>query len=920
MLPKVGRASWPRNPIDSFVLERLQREGLTPSPEAGRETLLRRVTLDLTGLAPSPAELDAFLKDRSPEAFEKVVDRLLASPRYGERMAARWLDAARYADSNGYQYDGERVMWPWRDWVIRAFHRNQPFDQFVLEQIACDLLPGASRDQKIATGFNRNHRANTEDGIIPEEYAAEYVVDRLETASTVFLGLTMGCARCHNHKYDPFTQKEFYQLFAYFNNVPELGRAMKYGNSPPLIPAPTREQQAAWDHLQARLERLRESFDRREKSLRRLQRDWENRIAPSEPRPNGAEEAPLHWAPAEGLELLFSFEGSDPPAKTTGGQLGAASGSRGRAGVFDGRTHLDAGRAAGFDIQDRFTLAAWVFSDQAPDGSLISRMADNPKGKGYGVHLREGRVHAHLTSVWADDAIRLETEETLQAGRWHHVAVTYTGSRMAEGVRVYIDGRPATVKVLMDTLYRPFRNAGNEVRDPLRIGGGEGPSRRFRGRLDEARIYSRVLDEQEIAALALDQSLQSIAARPAAQRSAVESLALRSFFLEQAAPEEARDAWKQHNALLREREKLERSFPTVMVMAERPEPRDTFLLTRGAYDKPGEKVLPGLPAVLPPLPPGAPNNRLGFARWLVGPANPLTARVAANRFWQMYFGAGLVKTAEDFGSQGESPSHPDLLDWLAAEFVRSRWDVKALQKLIVTSATYRQSSQAAPAVARKDPENRLLARGPRFRLPAEMIRDQALFAAGLLVDKLGGPPVKPYQPPGLWKEIAMQDTEYLQGKGEDLYRRSLYTYWKRTAAPPMLVNFDSAMRESCVVREGRTNTPLQALNLMNDVTFLEAARFIGQRMIREGGAAVEDRLRRGFLLVLARRPSTRELELTRASLAFHLDYFASRPEQVRAYLSHGETPPDPSLDPRELAAYASLASLLLNLDEAVTKE
>jgi hypothetical protein len=773
-------------------------------------------------------------------------------------MAARWLDAARYADTNGYQYDGERYMWRWRDWVIEAFHRNQPFDQFVLEQVAGDMLPNATLDQKIATGFNRNHRANTEDGIVPEEYAVEYVVDRVETASAVFLGLTLGCARCHSHKYDPVSQKEFYQVFAYFNNVPELGRAMKYGNSPPLVAAPTREQQVRLAELNRRIAEVDALLKGRDRG--------------PVPDPDAS------WWPVSGL--VHEFAG----------------------GEFDGNQAFDAGDVARFDIDDRYTLSAWV----AGEGAVFSKMADNPRGRGYGVYIEKGRVHVHVTSNYADDAIRMESEETLEPGRRYHLTVTYSGSRMAEGVHVYLDGRRAAMKVLLDTLYRPFRNAGRVFSEKFRIGGGGGPERRFRGRIEQVRVWDRVLHEDEIAAMA---------GRPESREAR-----LRWYFLDRLAPPAVREAWRKRLALEREREALERTFPTVMVMAESNPPKETRLLVRGAYDKPADKVEPGVPAVLPPLPPGAPNDRLGFAKWLIDPSNPLLARVTVNRFWQMYFGTGLVKTTEDFGSQGEWPSHPELLDWLATEFIRTGWDVKAMQKLIVTSATYRQSSRVTPELLQRDPENRLLARGPRVRLPAEMVRDQALAAAGLLVEKIGGPSVKPYQPEGLWKETNMQDMDYVQSRGPDLYRRGLYTFWKRTIAPPMMLNFDAANREACVVREHRTNTPLQALNLMNDVTFVEAARFIGQRMMKEGGATPADRLRYGFRLVLARPPSAAEEQVLLDNLRYHLDYFASDERRAQGILRVGDSPADPALAARELAAYASVASLVLNLDEAVTKE
>jgi hypothetical protein len=907
--PQVTNAAWIRNPIDAFVLARLERENLAPSPEAPRETLLRRVSLDLTGLPPTLAELDAFLRDPSPEAYEKAVGRLLASPHYGERMAARWLDAARYADTNGYQFDGERSMWRWRDWVIDAFNRNQPFDQFTLEQIAGDLLPDATLEQRIATGFNRNHRANTEDGIIPEEYAVEYVVDRVETASTVFLGLTMGCARCHNHKYDPFTQQEFYRLFAYFNNVPEHGRAMKYGNSPPLVAAPTREQQQARDALARRMQTIERRLAAQAGALARAQRAWESSLAA----------APAQfWSPAVGLDAALPLDA--PGAEKVEGTLSWVPGRQGQAARFDGASLIAVPGAAQFDIDDRFTLSLWLYAETTPQGALVTRMSDRPEGKGFGLYARQGRLHFHVTSNYVNDALRVDTEPVLQPNRWHHVALTYTGSKMAEGVALYLDGKRVDFQVEMETLYRPFRNAGSKFTEPLRLGGGGGKENRFRGLLDEVRVYARVLPQEELTALALGTPVNQLAAKPAASRTEVEQRVLRWQFLATAAPASVRQAWQEWQTLREQAEQLERTFPTVMVLAERAQPRDTFFLIRGQYNTPGEKVTPGVPEIFPPLPPGAPNNRLGFARWLTAPDNPLLARVAVNRYWQMLFGVGLVKTTEDFGSQGEWPSHPDLLDWLAAEYMRTGWDTKALLKTIVTSATYRQSSQAAAELLARDPENRLLARGPRFRLPAEMVRDQALRAAGVLTPRIGGPSVKPYQPDGLWKDLIMQDMEYVQSKGPDLYRRSLYTFWKRTVAPPMLVNFDAANREACVVRENRTNTPLQALNLMNDVTFVEAARLIAQRMLREAGPASADRLRHGFRLVLGRPPSAAELEALGGSLAFHRDHFAGRPEEARRYLHQGDMPPDPALPVADLAAYTAVASLVLNLDEAVTKE
>ncbi len=637
---------------------------------------------------------------------------------------------------------------------------------------------------------------------------------------------------------------------------------MKFGNSPPVIAAPTREQQAELAALDSRLGVFESYFKDNNKKLDTAQRAWERALSAS-----GSD----YWFPVAGLQPIVNPRGDFPREP---GRVGTAY-------RFDGKGFLDAGDVGGFDIEDRFTLATWLRADGEGDGSLISRTEDKPKGKGYGIHLNHGKVQVELTSTYADDAIRLRTEQPLAPARWHHVAVSYDGMRMAEGVQVYVDGVPAKVEVEQNSLYRPFRNNSRALVDPLRIGSGWGPERRFRGLLDDVRVYSRVLSSEEVGALATGESIEALAQKPQSRRSDTDRFQLHRYFLEHAAPGEARHADAQRTALLRDRDEMTHKFPTVMVMAERPERKDTFILQRGAYNMHGDKVNPGVPAVLSPLPSGvpkdAPRNRLGFAEWLVSPQNPLLARVTVNRFWQLYFGTGLVKTTEDFGRQGEWPSHPELLDWLATDFIENKWDVKRLQKLIVTSAAYRQSSAATPELIQRDPENRLLARGPRYRLPAEMIRDQALSAAGLLVEKVGGPSVKPYQPAGLWKEISMQDMDYTQGTGADLYRRSLYTFWKRTVAPPMQANFDSAMRESCVVRDSRTNTPLQALNLMNDITFVEAARFLGQRMLTEAPADPERRLSYGFQLATGRKPNATEAEILRSNLQYHLDFLrASR--------------------------------------------
>jgi hypothetical protein len=902
-LAPVQHAAWPHNGIDHFVLARLEREGLNPSPRADHTTLLRRVTLDLTGLPPTPAEVDAFLADASPNAYEKVVDRLLASPRYGERMAARWLDAARYADTNGYQNDGERYMWRWRDWVLDAFNANMRFEQFTVEQLAGDLLPQPTLSQRIATGFNRNHRANGEGGIIPEEYAVEYVVDRVDTTATVWLGLTMGCARCHDHKYDPIRQREFYQVFAFFNNVPERGKAIKYGNSPPFIKAPTPQQLRRLEELDRQVREAEAKWSRLQPMLDQSLAGWE-KTRPKLP--------PTPWTPRQGL-LAHLPLGATGKGCFHDGEASFVAGRKGRAVDFDGRRFVDVGDAGSFGYYDKFSLAGWVRQRGAEGGVIVSRMADVAEGEGYSLHLVHGRLQVNLVKRWLDDALRVETERSLEPGRWHHVLATYDGSRVAAGVKVYIDGRPEKLRALLDDLNQSF-----ETKEPFRIGGGGGPVGRFHGAIQDVRVYGEVILPERALVIATPESIDEILGIPSDRRSPGQVRKLRAWFVDNRASDEVRHAADDLDRLRRRHQQFFESIPTTMVMEEMPRPRDTFVLVRGEYDKRGEKVTPGVPAVLGTLPPAMPKNRLGFARWLVDPSNPLTARVAVNRFWQMYFGTGLVKTVEDFGSQGEWPTHPELLDYLATEFIASGWDVKAMQRRIVTSATYRQASRVTPQLWQRDPENRLLARGPRVRLSAETIRDQALFVSGLLAERLGGPSVKPYQPPGLWKELT--DTDYVADHGEGLYRRSLYTFWKRTVAPPTMMTFDASPRETCVVREARTNTPLQALALMNDVAFVEAARMFAQRAMREGGPTPEGRVARAFRLATARTPRPAENKVLLEALEYHRARYRQHKATAPRLLAVGEAPADWRLDAPELAAYTAVCSLILNLDEVVTKE
>ncbi len=927
------------HPIDLFVLDRLRREKLALSPIADRPTLLRRVTLDLIGLPPSINEVDDFLNDDSPEAYEKVVDRLLASPRFGERFARPWLDGARYADTSGYQSDGDRSMWRWRDWVIDALNADMPFDEFTIKQLAGDLLPNATLDQVLATGFNRNHRGNAEGGIIPEEYAVEYVVDRVDTTATIWLGLTLGCCRCHDHKFDPFSQREYYQLFGFFNNVPERGRAVKFGNSPPFVKTPTREQQEQLDFIELQLAASTQRFRNLEESAGREQAEWEREYL------DGSPETDWHVDRGLALHLPFDREGSpvlipvDPKKKDRqqpvplGPNSGApvvkeadrtavvlGPGRLGRAAMFDGQRRFavgDVGDVGNIGFFDPFSMSVWIRAE-SESGTILSRMSDDANSDGYNLCLDNGKLQLNLIKRWLDDAMRVETAEPIPLNRWVHVAVTYDGSRFADGVNFFVDGEPVKPRVLLDELNQAFAS-----KDLFRIGyGGQTPP--FRGEIDDVRLFDARLSDEEIAINAVPETQKQIVAIPTKERSAAQATKLREFFLSVRAPAVIRETHLRIRQLQLDAEQLASDFPTTMVMSELPEPRPSHVLIRGAYDHPGERVDRDVPKALPTsFPKNGRVNRLNLARWLVSPDNPLPARVTVNRFWQQLFGNGLVKTVDDFGSQGDWPSHPELLDWLATEFSATpsphTWSIKRLIRTLVTSATYRQTSRASQELLARDPENRLLARGPRLRLSAETVRDQALAASGLLSEQLGGPSIKPYQPDGLWDDL--QSTEkYVQDHGPALYRRGLYVFWKRTIAPPVMVTFDAAARETCFVRETRTNTPLQALTLLNETGFVEAARLIAERVLRTATSDANSRLRLAFRLVLTRQPTDRELDVLRRGLEQHLARYREHPEAAARMLQTGEFPADQQLAPADLAAWTAVCSLILNLDEAVTKE
>ncbi|MBI1790127.1 MAG: DUF1553 domain-containing protein [Acidobacteria bacterium] len=920
-LPEVKNPAWAKNPIDRFILARLGREGLRPSPDADRITLLRRVSFDLTGLPPSPADVDALLADKSPGAYEKAVDRLLRSTRYGERMAMMWLDVARYADTHGYHIDSHRDMWPWRNWVIEAFNRNLPFDQFTVQQIAGDLLPGATQDQKIATGFNRNHMINFEGGAIPEEYQTEYVVDRVETTANAWLGMTLGCARCHDHKYDPIQQRDFYRFFAFFNTIPEKGLDGRTGNAEPLLALPSPEQRQREEALKARIAETAKALPEELLAIEQIR--WEKIRAATLPRPT-----------REGLVAHYEFDGH--LADTSGfyqhgrivrGEVSYGEGIAGRSSAWSGETQADLGNAGAFERGDKFTVSLWARSGASREMTVLQKLDAAVDRRGWEIvydesqHIGDQRrgmnVQVNLIHRWPDEAIRIQTRQRLLQSDWNHIALLYDGSGKAAGLQLWVNGKPREIDILRDNLTGPIR-----TNSPLAIG-DKALGQPFKGSLDDLRVYNRPIEAPEIENLAIHDPIRS-ALLSNGKRSREQKERLREYFLTRDAPEPTRLAYAELKRLRREKTELDKQIPTTMIMEEMEKPRETFILGRGDYRNKTEKVNAGVPTALPPLPPGAPSNRLGLAQWLVDPSHPLTARVTVNRFWQMYFGLGLVKTTEDFGSQGEAPSHPDLLDWLATEFIRTGWDVRAMQRLIVTSAAYRQASKVTPDVLDKDPENRLLARGPRFRLPAEMVRDNALAASGLLDPELGGRSVFPYSPKGLWEDVAYGDVfsaqAYPASTTRDLYRRSLYTFWKRTAPAASLATFDAPDREKCAARRLRTNTPLQALVLMNDPTYVEAARALAQRTIQEGGKDETARIAWAFRRATARKPTAKEAQALREVARKQIVEYRRDPDLAKRLLEVGASKYEAGLDPVELAAWTTVASVILNLDETITKE
>lgn len=910
------------HPVDLLVAERLKKEGLRGAGEAERGVLARRLHLDLTGLPPMAEEVEAYVKDERPDAYARMVDRVLGSRHYGERMALLWMDLARYGDSSVYHADGPREMWGWRDWVIDAFNRNMRYDRFTVEQLAGDLLPDAGVSQRVATGFNRNHATTDEGGVIAEEFRVDYVVDRVKTVSNVWLGLSLECAQCHDHKYDPISQADYYRFYAYFNNTKDPGMQTRNGNTAPMVeiadPEAESKRRVAREAREAASSALRKAMDTKEGSPAFVK--WSSAGSGGGAFPLDGICLQVPCRDGDKTQVVGSLEGFIGNTRGVGlttterrAGVSALSFKGNGAAFFDDGIQLDGASA--------FTAAAWVrLSDAGATASILTRMVAGGNYRGFDLGFDKGRPGLHLVHQWSGDALKVYSREAISKGEWHHVAISYDGSKKAVGVRVYVDGRNVELSVPeADSL------KGSAFTDAPMVLGGRQDGMRWKGDISDLVVWQRGLDGVEIQGAMEGDLVESLRSIPAAQRTEVQRRALVAAYAIGVDRSDAGLRAALAKALDAEA-KTAKGLSSVMVMEDLPagQMRATYVLNRGQYDAPmkDREVRAGVPAVLPALAEGAPENRLGMAQWLVSRGHPLTARVTVNRIWQMLFGEGLVRTSEDFGLQGEMPSHPELLDWLAVELMESGWDVKALIRTLVMSGTYRQDSRLSRELRERDPENRLLARGPRFRLQGEFIRDAALKVSGLLNASIGGPSVKPYQPKGVWEEVALDTnlSKFVPDSGDKLYRRSMYTYWKRSSPHPALVTFDATTREKCTGRRSRTNTPLQALVTLNDPQFVEAARGLAERVLVDSGDGVAERVRRMIRLVFGRDATERELGLLttlaeRARAEFVLDN-----DRAGRLLAIGESRRLERIPVADHAAWTVVANAVLNLDEFLVKQ
>jgi len=931
-LPEPEREGWARTPVDNFILARLEKEKLSPSPEASREDLIRRASFDLTGLPPTLADIDAFVADKSPDAYAKLIDRLLQSPAYGERMASEWMDVSRYADSDGYLDDKHRDFSPWRDWVISAFNRNIPYNRFVTMQLAGDLLPGKTKETILATAFNRLHKKSSEAGIVFEEYRVEYNADRVQTLGQGILGLSVQCARCHDHKYDPISQEAYYKMFGLFNSTNETGSPV-YG--PDQTPGPallltTKENEEMLRFFDRKITGLSNQLaSARENAGQDLQK-WLSTGALSEKL--------LGRKARGGLVAYYPFERT---IKTADGkyvmpnvlnvkQLAQCNevilkpGVKGNAYFVSDYNSIKLGNNIGWhERTEPFSVELWINPNTVyPDAGIFYHCEDLRLGyKGYSLRLAHNKLQFIIAHSYPQNAIQVSTLAPVPAKTWTKVTVTYDGSSKAAGAKIYVNGEPAKTAVDVDNLYKGilyekdihtygfqgFMVGQRNLLIPFKDGG-----------IDELKIYDKALTALEVlynhnpknAAEMLKTNV------PADQQATVMEFYNAHFNAKARTLRDSLKTWMD------EQNKLVNSIPELMVMGDLPKPRPTYLLTRGAYNAPGKRVTPGALDAVMPFEGKFQPNRLGLARWLFDRNNPLTARVFVNRIWQMHFGNGIVRSSADFGNQGNLPSHPELLDWLAVDFMESGWNIKRLHKLLMLSATYRQTSKANPQLIEKDPDNALLARGARFRFTAEMIRDNALSISGLLVNKMGGKSVYPYQPAGLWDELSdkVWRYKYQQEPGEGLYRRSLYTIWKRTSPPPSMLIFDAPERGECVAKRRSTSTPLQALVLLNDPQYVEAARALAEKVLHEYKTSEVNATDLVFRLITGRKPDRTEQKILSEFYSDELKRFRAQPAHALEYLRTGERKWDTALLPEEIAALATVANSIMNTDEGHTRK
>ena len=933
-LPPVQQEAWVRSPIDRFILARLEAEGLAPAPEADRRALARRVALDVTGLPPEPAVVEAFVADTRPDAYEQLVDQLLARPEWGEHRGRHWLDYARYADTHGIHFDNYREMWTYRQWVVNAFNRNLPFDQFTILQLAGDLVdhdaaratPHEVLDARIASGFNRCNMTTNEGGVIPEEYAVLYTRDRTETTAAVWMGLTAGCAVCHNHKFDPLSQKEFYELAAFFNNTTQNPMDGNVHNTPPILPVPLAADGERWATLERELAAARRKVAAAKEEAREQAREpfanWIQALTPQQAAATAPQDTPLVAMPlaeGQGQSTAIRQGGKDValplafPNKTAW-----IDGPEGRKALSVDGIVAELPTAGDFEFDQPFAVAfhAKIRASQ-PRSTVVARCSGaDDKRTGWHVAIEKERLVFDLAHAGNDAWLRTTADVPLPANQWTRVVVTYDGSGKAAGVQVFHDGQPVKVRTERDKL------GGKTIRTtaPLTIGGRHDSKVRADGvGLADLTIWGRALSAREVVSLALEPDFAAVLALPAAERVAAAGRIFEWWVRDSYKP--LADATAALAVLEDEHAAIVKRGTIAHVMHEKDEMAKAYILNRGEYDKRGEEVKPDTPDILPAFPAELPKNRLGLAKWLLLQEHPLTTRVTVNRFWQEVFGTGLVRSSGDFGITGELPSHPDVLDWLAVEFRESGWDVKKLFRLMVTSAAYRQQALSTPEKLAQDRDNRLLSRGPRFRLDAETIRDQALAASGLLVKQIGGPSVKPYQPEGVWEAVAMPNSntrEYKQDKGANLYRRSMYWFWKRSAPPASMEIFNAPARESCTIKRERTNTPLQALVTLNDPQFVEAARVLADRALEIGGDSDDQRIDFIARRLLARPLAAGETTVVRESLAGLAEWYKAHPDDARQVVAVGESKPRAS-DPAVLAAWTMLTNQLMNLDEFLCK-